>query len=330
MFRGEIQAARETGERLMKLALKLRDPTLVMEAHRALGGAAVESGTLVDGIGHFDRVLAHYASDRQPSYVHFTGHDPRVISECARARALWALGYPDRAAQGVSRGLALAREMSHVQSIVSAAYYAAHIHLLRREPEHTLRQAQDAVVLAEEHGLELWATVARLHQAWALAAGGQVEEGIEGLRRELAVYQTTTARVWRPLFLGLLAAALAEAHHPEDALTTIEEALAVARTTGELYFEAELHRVKGELLLIRSAKDALRTAEACFREALEIARRQEARSWELRAATSLGRLLQTRGKRKEARALVTPVWEWFPEGRATADFKDAASLLNEL
>ena len=330
MFRGEIQAAHETGERLMKLALKLRDPTLVMEAHRALGGAAVESGTLADGIEHFDRVLDHYASDRHPSHVLFTGHDPRVISECARARALWALGYPDRAAQGVSRGLALAQEMSHVQSIVSAAYYAAHIHLLRREPEHTLRQAQVAVVLAEEHGLELWATVARLHQAWALAAGGQVEEGIEGLRRELAAYETTTARVWRPLFLGLLAEALAKAHRPEDALTTIEEALAVARATGELYFEAELHRVTGELLLIRSAKDALRTAEASFREALAVARRQEARAWELRAATSLGRLLHTRGKHKEARALVTPLCAWFTEGRATADFKDAASLLNEL
>ena len=94
--------------------------------------------------------------------------------------------------------------------------------------------------------------------------------------------------------------------------------------------EAELHRVRGELLLIRSAKDAPRTAEASFRESLEIARRQEARSWELRAATSLGRLLQSRGKRKEARALVKPVYDWFTEGRATADLKDAAALLNEL
>jgi predicted ATPase len=156
-----------------------------------------------------------------------------------------------------------------------------------------------------------------------------VEEGIDGLRRELAVYETTTARVWRPLFLGLLAEALAKAHRPEDALTNVEEALAVARTTGELYFQAELHRMKGELLLIRSATDAVRTAEASFREALAIARRQEARSWELRAATSLGRLLQTRGKHKEARALVTPVCAWFTEGRGTTDFTDAASLLNE-
>ena len=330
MFRGEIQAAHETGQRLMKLAVNLHDSTLVMEAHRALGGAAVEAGTLTDGIEHFDKVLEHYASGRHPSYVLFTGHDPRVVSECARARALWALGYPDRALEGVTRALALAHELSHVQSIVSAAYYTAHIHFLRGEPEQTLRHAQIALVLAEEHGLELWATVARLHQAWAVAAGGEVEEGIEGLRRELAVYETTAARVWRPLFLALLAEALAKAQRPEDALTTLEEGLAVARTTGELYFEAELHRVKGELLLVRSAKDALRTAEACFKQSLEIARRQEARSWELRTVTSLGRLLQTRGKRKEARALVTPVCEWFTEGRATADLKDAAALLNEL
>ena len=330
MFRGEIQAAHETGERLMKLAMDLRDSILVMEAHRALGGAAVESGALTDGIEHFDRVLEHYAGGRHPSYVIFTGHDPSVISECARARALWALGYPDRAAEGATRALALANELSHVQSIVSAAYYSAHIHLLRGEPEQTLRQAQIAVVLAEEHGLELWATVARLHQAWARVAVGQVEEGIEGLRRELAVYETTTARVWRPLFLALLAEALAKARRPEDALTTVEEGLAIARATGELYLEAELHRVKGELLLIRSAKDALRTAEASFRAALTIAQRQGARSWELRAATSLGRLLQTQGKRKEGRALVAPLCEWFTEGRATADFKEAAALLNAL
>jgi predicted ATPase len=329
MFRGEIQAAHETGEQLMKLAMNLRDSILVMEAHRALGGAAVESGTLSDGVEHFDRVLEYYASGPYPSYVHFTGHDPSVVSECARARALWALGYPDRALEGVSRALALAHELSHVQSIVSAAYYSAHIHLLRREPEQTLRQAQIAVVLAEEHGLELWATVARLHQAWALVAGGQVDEGIEGLRRELAIYEKTTARVWRPLFLALLAEALAKAQHPQDALTTLEEGLAVARTSGELYFEAELHRVKGELLLVRSAKDALRTAEASFRKALEIARRQKARSWELRAATSLGRLLQSQGKRKEARALLEPVCDWFTEGGANADFKGAVAILNE-
>ena len=164
-----------------------------------------------------------------------------------------------------------------------------------------------------------------------MVAGGQVEEGIEGLRRELAVYETTTARVWRPLFLALLAEALAKAHRPEEALTTVEEGLAVARTTGELYFEAELHRVKGELLLDPLGKR--RPREPPRRPSgrpSTIARRQEARSWELRAATSLGRLLQTRGKRKEARALVTPVCEWFTEGRATADFKEAAALLNEL
>jgi predicted ATPase len=127
----------------------------------------------------------------------------------------------------------------------------------------------------------------------------------------------------------LLAEALARAQHPEDALTTLEEGLAVARTSGELYFEAELHRVKGELLLVRSAKDALRTAEASFRKALEIARRQKARSWELRAATSLGRLLQSQGKRKEARALLEPVCDWFTEGGANADFKGAVAILNE-
>src|SRR5262245_60613184 len=197
-FRAEIRAAHETGERLMGLATRLGDPTLVMEAHRALGGSSVESGQLVEGVKHFDEVLAHYASARHPSYVLFSGHDPKVISECARARALWALGYPDQALDGVTRALALAQQLSHVQSVVSAAYYAAHLYLLRGEPALSQQRAQTAIDLAEEHGLELWAAVARIHQAWATAAQGQAQAGTERLQRELAMYETTAARVWRP------------------------------------------------------------------------------------------------------------------------------------
>jgi DNA-binding winged helix-turn-helix (wHTH) protein/predicted ATPase len=330
MFHAEIQVAHEIGERLMVLASRLRDSTLVMEAHRALGGTCVESGKLKAGVEHFDRAVEHYVSARHPSYVLFTGHDPKVVSECARARALWALGYPDRALEGVTSALALAHQLSHVQSVVSAAYYAAHLHLLRREPALSQQQAQTAIALAEEHGLELWAAVARIHQAWAAVAQGNAEEGVARFRRELAVYERTAARVWRPCFLGLFAEALARAERLDEAIAAVEEGLTLARKTGELYFDAELHRIKGELLLVRPTDDAGTEAEACFREALAIARRQEARSWELRIATSLGRLLGTRGTRQEARAVVRAACDWFTEGRGTADFKRATTLLSAL
>jgi predicted ATPase len=230
----------------------------------------------------------------------------------------------------VTSALALAHQLSHVQSVVSAAYYAAHLHLLRREPALSQQQAQTAIALAEEHGLELWAAVARIHQAWAAVAQGNAEEGVARFRRELAVYERTAARVWRPCFLGLFAEALARAERLDEAIAAVEEGLTLARKTGELYFDAELHRIKGELLLVRPTDDAGTEAEACFREALAIARRQEARSWELRIATSLGRLLGTRGARQEARAVVRAACDWFTEGRATADFKRATTLLSAL
>jgi DNA-binding winged helix-turn-helix (wHTH) protein/predicted ATPase len=330
MFHAEIQVAHQIGERLMVLAGRLGDSTLVMEAHRALGGTCVESGKLTAAVEHLDRALEHYASDRHPSYVLFTGHDPKVVSECARARALWALGYPDQALEGVTSALAVAQQLSHVQSIVSAAYYAAHLHLLRGEPALSQQQAQTAVELADEHGLELWAAVARIHQAWAAVALGNAEAGTVRLRRELAVYESTGARVWRPLFLGLFAEALAKTERLDEAFAAVNEGLTLARSTGELYFEPELHRIKGELLMIQPNGEAISEAEACFKEAIAIARCQEARSWELRVVTSLGRLLQTMGKRTEARALIKTTCDSFTEGHETADFKAARSLLNQL
>ena len=330
MFHAEIQVAHEIGERLMVLAGRLGDSTLLMEAHRALGGTCVESGKLKAAVEHFDRALGHYTSDRHPSYVLFTGHDPKVVSECARARALWALGYPDRALEGVTSALALAQQLSHVQSVVSAAYYAAHLHLLRGEPALSQQHAQTAVELAEEHGLELWAAVARIHQAWAAVAQGNAEEGTIRLRRELAVYESTGARVWRPLFLGLFADALAKTKRLDEAFAAVNEGLTLARSTGEFYFEAELHRIKGELLMMQPNSEAIGEAEACFKEAIAIARCQEARSWELRIVTSVGRLLQTVGKRTEARALLSMACDSFTEGHETADFKAARILLTQL
>jgi DNA-binding winged helix-turn-helix (wHTH) protein/predicted ATPase len=330
MFRAELHTAHEIAERLMELALGLNDLTLVMEAHRALGGAAVELATLSDAVTHLDKASALYDGHRHHAYVSFSGHDPKVISDCAAARALWALGYPDQALERVTRALTLARQLAHVQSVVSAAFYTAHVHLLRGEFALTEEHAAAAVALADEHGLELWAALGRIHQAWAAIELGQADAGLQRLRHGLTSYEATGARVWQPHFLGLLAKALAGAGCVEDGLSAAEEGLTLARDTGEMYFAAELHRIKGEVFLARASNEMtspfVAEAEACFTQALNLARAQQAKSWELRVATNLGLIYRRQGRDAAARQIVSKAYAWFTEGYETADLTAARAF----
>ena len=208
MFRAELATAHEIAEKLADMAEESDDPALTMEAHRALGGTCLEMGRLSDALGHLEAASSQYEADRHAGYVGFTGHDPKVVSECAAARALWALGYPNQALEKVTRALSFAQELVHVQSVVTAAYYAAHIHHLRGEPLSTRDCAAIAVGLGEEQGLELWAAVGRIHQAWAAGMLGDAAHALRQLPLELNAYKATGARVWRPHFLGLFAEAL--------------------------------------------------------------------------------------------------------------------------
>ena len=333
MFRAELETAHGIAERLAEMAAGSSDAALTMEAHRALGGTCLELGRLTEALEHLQKASSQYQHDHHAAYVGFTGHDPKVVSDCAAARALWALGYPDQALEKVTRALRSAQELAHVQSVVSAAYYAAHIHHLRGEPALTRDCAAIAVGLAEEQGLELWAAVGRIHQGWAAGMLGQPGEAFQLLPPELGAYQATGARVWRPHFLGLLAEGMAEAGRLDEALATIDEGLTLAHETSEHYFIAELYRLKGELLL-RSANGlapaTVALAEDCFAQALAIARNQQARSWELRIVTSLARLYCKQGRTELAGPLVERTYRWFSEGHDTADLKAAARLLDGL
>ena len=190
-----------------------------------------------------------------------------------------------------------------------------------------------AVGLGEEQGLELWAAVGRIHQAWAAGMLGDAAHALRQLPLELNAYEATGARVWRPHFLGLFAGALAGADRIDEALGLVDQGLTLARETSEHYFIAELYRLKGELLL-RSAADieapSVALAEECLAQALTIARDQKARSWELRAVTSLAGLYTRQGRRKAARMLIQETYTWFEEGHDTADLKAANRALHEL
>jgi predicted ATPase len=184
-------------------------------------------------------------------------------------------------------------------------------------------------MLSHEQGFTQRLATGTILLGWALTAQGQKAEGVDQVRQGLAAFRATGAELARPYYLALLAEAYAQVGQPEDGLSLLAEALATVHTTGERWWEAELHRLKGELLLVLSAEKSAE-AETCFHQALDIARRQEAKALELRAAMSLSRLWQQQGKRAEAHALLAPVYGWFTEGFDTADLQEAKALLEEL
>jgi predicted ATPase len=185
------------------------------------------------------------------------------------------------------------------------------------------------MALCTEQEFTLYLARGTILQGWAMAAQGQGAAGLAHMRQGLSAYEATGAAVFRPYYLAFLAEAYGQVGQTGEGLTLLDEALAAVHKTGERFCEAELYRLKGELLLVCSAENH-GEAEACFQQALTVARQQQARSWELRAATSLSRLWQQQGKQAEAHALLAPIYGWFTEGFDTADLQDAKALLEEL
>ena len=203
------------------------------------------------------------------------------------------------------------------------------MHQFRREAPAAREQAEAAMALTTEQRLAERLARSTVIYGWALATQGQGEQGIAEMRRGLAAFLDTGAKMFHPYFLGLLAEAYGESGDPEEGLSLLNEALDVMDTTEWRYYEAELHRLKGAFFLRQAVPDSAQ-AEACFDQALDIARQQQAKSWELRAATSLARLWQQQDKRQDAYDLLAPVYGWFTEGFDTADLKDAKALLETL
>jgi predicted ATPase len=207
--------------------------------------------------------------------------------------------------------------------------YAAIYNQLRREVHAAQERVETAISLATEQGFPYWVALGSLLRGWVLVQQGQAQEGIEQINQGLRAWRATGAEIGRSYFLALLAEAYGTMGQPEAGLTVLTEALTHVDKTGERWYEPELYRLKGELLLQQNS-DNQTEAESCFHHALEIARTQQAKSFELRTATSLARLWQIQGKRQEAHDLLAPVYHWFTEGFDTADLKDAKALLEEL
>jgi predicted ATPase len=256
------------------------------------------------------------------------GEETGVIAQAYIGRPLWLLGYADQALRRSHQAVLLAQERAYPISLAFASAWAATVCQFRREVPATHTRAEALIALSTEQGFPLWEAYGRVLQGWALAAQGQAQEGVAQMRRGHDAWQATGAELDRPYFLVLLAEAYGRVGQANEGLGLLAEATVVV-DKGERYWEAEWYRLKGELLLACAAAHATE-AETCFRQALDITRCQQAKSLELRAATSLSHLWQQQGKRAEAYNLLAPIYGWFTEGFDTADLQDAKALLDRL
>ncbi|MDF3834760.1 adenylate/guanylate cyclase domain-containing protein [Cupriavidus basilensis] len=329
IVRGELRTARELGEQLLALAEKAQDPALLVEAHRALGASLLSLGELEPARAQLEQALALYDPRQQHSPAFFL--EPGVLGLAFLALDLWLLGYPDQALARSQEMLALAQTRSQPLASAAALQFAAELHLHRREAQPTREMAEALLALATEHGFPFWLTWGTILSGWALAAQGRAAEGIERMLQGLSGYRGTGAELWLPHFLALLAEAYARTGQAETGLKTLAEALGLVERTQEHLYEAELYRLKGELTLlhVREGEEACRRdeAEACFLQAIAIARRQGARSMELRAVMALNRLWRRQGRSAEAREMLSEVYQGFTEGFDTLDLQEAKSLL---
>jgi predicted ATPase len=298
---------------------------LYVEAQRALGVPLFWLGEVSAALERLELGAAAYVAPLQRLHASVYGIDPGVVCQSYAALALWQLGRPRQALDRSNEALKLARDLSHPQSSALARGWGAWLRQLRREPRPTREHAEVAVALCTEQGFPLWLSMAVILRGWALAEEDGEEEGIAEMRQGLADLRATGAGLWRPSFLALLAKAHGKVGRITDGLGLLDEALATASKKSERAHEAELHRVRGELLL--RACGSVDEAEVCFREALAVARRQEARSFELRAATSLARLMGNAGRCTEAYRTLDPVLACFTEGFSTADLQEAKNVL---
>jgi predicted ATPase len=329
MSRAELQATRELAEELFSLAQRAQDSALLLESHRVLGQTMFWLGENVPAREHLEQGMALYDPQQHRSHAFLYGQDPGVACQSFAAWPIWVLGYPDRALQSIHEALTLAQEFTHPFSLAFALTMALLLHQFRREAQAVQERAEAVIAISTEQGFPFWLAYGTILRGWALTAQGQGAEGIAQVRQGLVAHRVTRSELQRPYFLALLAEAYGEVGQPEEGLTVLVEALARVDNTGERYWEAELYRRKGELLLIQQGQK-VGEAEECFRQALDTARRQQAKSLELRAAMSLSRMWQQQGKQEEAHKLLAEVYGWFTEGFDTADLKEAKILLEKL
>jgi predicted ATPase len=327
--RPQLHTARELGETLLRLAHQTDDPAPAVVAHYALGWTWFCLGALLAARTHLEAGIALYTPDQRRAPGFRMGLDPGVGCRLNAAWTLWLLGYPAQALAHTHEGLALAHALSHPYSLAFARCWAAIVSQFRRDVPAAHEQAEAAVALLTEQGFPQWAPFGTSVHGWALGMQGQGEEGMTQIRQGIADCRATGAMLRVPYFNTLLADVCAHLGHTQDSLQALAEAHTLVEQHEERSWEAEVHRLRG-VVLLRQPGTPQAEAEPWLQRALEVARRQEAKSLELRSAMSLARLWQQQGKRAEAHALLAPIYGWFTEGFDTADLQEARALLEAL
>ncbi len=326
-FNGD--ASRDLAAQFLALAEKQRATAPLMLGHRLMGNSFLVTGDIAEAREHFDQALALYdPAEHRPLATRF-GQDTAVMILAFRSLALWPLGYPEAALRDADDALRNGREIGQAATVMFALFHTSILYTLCGNRAVAAAQAREQVALAEEKGSLFRKALGMVSQGCVLALTGRASDATEILISGMAAMRTAGATLFMPFFLAHLARAHAELGQFEAAWRCIGEAMTAAETTKEKWCEAEIHRTAGEIALMSPEPDAAK-AQPHFERAIAIARAQQAKSWELRAATSLARLWRDEGKRQQARDLLAPVYGWFTEGFDTLDLKEAKALLDEL
>jgi predicted ATPase len=325
--RGEFDLALRSDSDLLRLSRQRHDTGGLVLGHLSSGRTQFFSGMFVPSRSHLEEVLALYDPRSHRSLFHHAGLHPRANSQAFFGIALFCLGYPDQALARSNAAIAEASRLAHPPSLASSLTLGNILLSLVGDNAAMDERTDQLLAMANEQGFLLWHAAGAMLRGWVKVKNGDVAEGLSLLRSGATAFRATGSVFWLPFFIALLASAFAIAGQFEEAVTLLDDVLHIVERTGERWFAAELNRHKGRLLLRQGHSEA---AEELYRTALNIAREQEAKLWELRAVASLARLSRDQGRRAEARDLLAPVYGWFSEGFDTPDLKEAKALLDEL
>ena len=323
-----FRKALEVGNDLLQMAQMAQDPTLLLNAHGALGWNLFYLGDFISALEHLERGIANYniqSPQSQPSET-----ERLVMCLTYMSWVLWFLGYPEKALNRIREALTLAEQLAYPYTLGRALAYAAELHKWRREPELARKQTDDLIALSIEHGFNRWLAFGMIRRGWSLSVLGAAEEGLAQCREGLTIWQGVGGKIGRLYQLLLLAEIYGQSGQSRKGLDLLDEACAILPTSTERFYEAELYRLRGELLLHRCDRQTFAEAEANFLQALDVARHQQAKSLELRVVMSLTRLWQEKGKLVEARQILPTSYRWFSEGFDTLDLQEAKVLLDAL
>jgi predicted ATPase len=326
--RAEHRQALGLAEETLGLAEKGGDPLLLALCHWRMGFILGARGEYTAARVHLQEMIAFYEPQHHSDLIVLSGSDPGVGALANDACCLWALGYPDQARQRSQTALAIARELDHPFALAEALWCAGcRMSSMRRDANELKGYAEELLQLANEKGMPTWLGMATSFRGEALAILGKLPEALAQLREGQALGESTDVRVYLTRKLGILAMTLAEMGRVEEGMATLDQALTLVEKTGERHWKAEIHRLRAELCLMQSEHPE---AEAEYRKAIKVARRQRARSWELRATVSLARLYQQQGRTEDARRELAEIYGWFTEGFDTPDLAEARALLDTL